>query len=220
MLKIEVGIIRDGFLSQHYFDESMKRIEGDLWQYIDYGNIEEQTTRQLVHINRNSSKSALASALGENISWYEGWSRDELIDELYDQAGDLKTLLEWLNDSPVKYKKLYDKYTTRGYSQGDYATVIVPHKAIEGWKIDQPGMQKHIDNLFWDQPITGTVMVNNDEHFISDMLEDTYEWDIDKVKDQIIAYIDKHYANVPAKQAIHDRLSDCLELISEIEYAY
>jgi len=220
MINVGVSLNTSGFDSQDLFDENMKRIKDDLWQYIDYGNIELQSIRELVHINKNTSKTKLVKCLGGDFAWYKGDSRDGLYWAVYDEAFSLSELIHILEHFEVGYKLKYDKYTTMGYNQGDYAEVIVPHILSKEWKISHSDMNTIIDHYFWDAPLRGVITVNNDEHDLMEFIEDEYEWNIDKVKAEIIAFIDNEYSNVPAKQAIHEQLVIALDDINEIKYIY
>jgi hypothetical protein len=225
MIKIRVKIQRDSFRSQIDFDDNFKRIKDDLWQYIDYSNIEPLEINELIHISRNSSRVSLVNALNNESSWptdYADFTRDELIDELYGQDFELEELSNYLDTHSVGHSVKYDLITTRGYSQGDYAEVIVPHAVFKVWgsKPSDQSMQKMIDNYFWDAPLVGTITVNNDEHYIDEILIDLYEYDIDKIKVQIIKYIGKEYYNAPARNIVNKKLVAKLDKITEIDYIY
>ncbi len=74
---------------------------------------------------------------------------------------------------------------TRGYSQGDYAQVIIPVKELaKVWGRPEEkvmdGMQTEIDHLFWDAPIYARVEINGEEFDYIDIVvgADYYDsWD-------------------------------------------
>lgn len=221
----ETNIFYDNDLSAIYFEEKINRINNNLHMYMrttDFNELSElPELEDLIHIHRNSSKKNLISAIDGNYSHYynsyEDFTRDNLIDEMYDNYSieQLDDFLEVLKGSNVKYKLKYTKYITRGYSQGDYAEVLILNDIIE--KVSQ----QYIDNLFWDSPISGTITfeANNKtvEFYVSDISNSTYWndlYDMNDFEDDLRTFLENRYKYVAAKDKI---ISMCLEsLPSEI----
>ena len=74
--------------------------------------------------------------------------------------------------------------SSRGYSQGDYSTVIYCPEDIEkawGNAPDQNDIQKMVDHYLWDAPIYAQITLNENEFNIWDMdHHDDYTWDREK----------------------------------------
>jgi hypothetical protein len=89
-----------------------------------------------------------------------------------------------------KVTHLYRVKSTSGYSQGDYALVLVPNK--HGWDDEhKSSIDKAIDHICWDQPVYARLEVTNqetgetDEIYLEELLDDRYEWDRDKIMEGI-----------------------------------
>lgn len=80
------------------------------------------------------------------------------------------------------FKANFDIIISRGYSQGDYKEVIVPHKFWECIGVKKPdcvqsNLGDTVDRLLWDCPIYCRVIVNGEEYYLDDCLDDCYSWD-------------------------------------------
>ncbi|WP_419833705.1 hypothetical protein [Endozoicomonas atrinae] len=86
----------------------------------------------------------------------------------------------------------YFELETRGYSQGDYARVIIPNEVLTTCGLDlteanADSFQQEIDHLFWDAPLFFRVTIDGNEF---DFVEYLGEYDYDKSKALDVA--DKH----------------------------
>lgn len=76
---------------------------------------------------------------------------------------------------------------SRGYSQGDYAQIIIPAQVLESYK-DQTleqienTLQGVIDHLLWDQPLYARLTIDEEEFYIDEHLKDEYQYDQDEIK--------------------------------------
>ena len=79
-------------------------------------------------------------------------------------------------DCGVGFKEGWSCFTTRGYSQGDCATVFGKSEDI-----DNPGVQKAIEHMLWDIPLYCRIEVDGEEYFVDSELEDNYDYDKNEV---------------------------------------
>lgn len=90
----------------------------------------------------------------------------------------------------VGAKRKYKIFETHGYSQGDWATVLVNKADWEAYTGLQltgdhvQNLQEHINHLFWDAPVYARLEVINeqgqqDEIHLEEYLSDRYRWDKD-----------------------------------------
>ena len=77
-------------------------------------------------------------------------------------------LIPLYDDKPCEIKM----YESRGYSQGDYAKVYYVEQGIEG-------LEKHFDQLLWNQPVYLRVDIDDTEYSYSDLV-DFYDYEPEK----------------------------------------
>lgn len=76
-------------------------------------------------------------------------------------------------------KMLYNVASIRGYSQGDYATIL--YRLDDSY--DQIGFRDMFTHYFYDAPICCRLTVNGEEYDLAEGLADLYDWNADKVKE-------------------------------------
>lgn len=131
----------------------------------------------------------------------------EIIDEIL--VLDVKYIENVLQFDCCDLKEGVTTYTTRGYSQGDVATVYIDWNLLnEVWgsdiKLDSVGngvefsdreairsLEKDIDHYFWDSPIDGCITLTYGEDeielYADNYLKDEYEWDKEYFVSEIMA---------------------------------
>ena len=171
-LEIDTGLSysSDGWA----FDENFKILryndyrECSISLYIDYGNlsaeydVDQDSMIKDTRENRVKIKRYLTR---------DGWKRvsdvvgelDELREDIgevgYENIDELYTLLEHLN---IDYESNYLRMSTRGYSQGDYAEILVNRAEFKkemGTDFNPSDHQKWFDHYFWDSTIGGTINI-------------------------------------------------------------
>lgn len=92
---------------------------------------------------------------------------DELITDIggvdYSNIDELEDVLDEIG---IPHTSNYIRMSTRGYSQGDYAEILVnvaEYEKVGGGKFNSDGMQKWFDHYFWDSPIGGTIGISFDQ---------------------------------------------------------
>jgi len=224
-------------MSTHYYKENFSVFEtnyrGHVTKliYIDYGNIDQPTIRDLIEINKNSKRSDLLVAI-EDLTGLSNFDllRDEIIEELYAEANSIDDLEISLDRAGVKYKKNYISFSSQGYSQGDSVDVIMPTKALRNaWgtsdKIKDIDLveKQFIDNLLWDSPIYFRITLylnNSTHHFHGDDFGIPIYWNypfcIDDAKEMSLKYIRDKFKNAAAVDIIVDAVDNAFPL--EIKY--
>lgn len=89
----------------------------------------------------------------------------------------------------------------RGYSQGDYVEIIIPINL--GFKRGFD-FESYFTNLFFDQPITGLITIDNFEIDLNEYLKNEYEYD----KNEIINIVKKQCKD-------HEKLDLIIEFLEE-----
>jgi len=212
-VSIEVSIGYDTDMSAHDWQENFAEVvpsgyrKSGVYQYIQWGNYETLSEREFKEIDSNATlkRDLLQVVLDEDYTFYtktelRQMSKDELIDLIQDSIlddYDLEEAMEWASGQNIAL--IIDNYeiiTTRGYSQGDYAEVIVPD--------DGNNYSVEIGHYFWDAPIYARVTVDGEEYYIDENMECRYEWD----KDEAIAIVQKWDISDGAKAQICEMLPE------------
>jgi hypothetical protein len=200
----------------------------NLLQYIDYENIKLiDNISDLITIDTSNSRKSLL----EYLRWTNAEAKEYKISELRSEIlndvdfRDISDLEKELNIT-----KNYILIETRGYSQGDYAEVIIPIDLLrECWgtnkdiKDEDLVSQQYIDNIFWDAPIWGRIEISASQDYTFELYEvenipeyPNYKQGIEFINDEILKFITNEFKNVPALQNIIDATKEALP--SEIKY--
>lgn len=120
---------------------------------------------------------------------------DFLTDELLTYKYDLDELSSDFDDIEISFVNDIDILTTRGYSQGDYALVLVDRTQLTKlWGKYTDNVQECIDHLFWDAPVWARLTINEDEYHYNDEGDlKQFEWQ----RDEFIKLVSKS-SGVPA----------------------
>lgn len=207
-IQSEVVLSFDTYKSQENFNENFTGIEKNwrhdynVWLYTQWNQEEKPEFSHLFTINGNSSKINLRDLIDSSgNNWHEESTRDELINEVYSCFEKIEEFREYANDNNVKFKENFTEFITRGYGQGDYATVIVMKST------DYQPSQQEIDNYFWDAPIHGNITIQNREFDLWEINEDipeylNYPQDENWLADQILIGVKNTYKHAPAIENI------------------
>ena len=233
---VEITIEYDYNLSSINFQEEMKQMKFEregLWQYTSNGEIELIDRLEDLFTIKNDNRKFLIKWLEWTENEAENYSKDELRQEIIDQLN-----FEDLYDENNQYldgliiKRKFHTIITKGYSQGDYAKVIIPTKQLrELWgtpdttKDEDLVSKEYIGNLFWDSPLWGRIEIMPE--FGSDTTIELYEIEdipqylnypqnIDFINEKIMEYVKEQFKFVPALQNILDAVKEALP--SEIKH--
>ena len=236
--KAKVTVAYDEFMAQENFDNNFqlsplfeyRNRGGNTFQFIDWGNVELIDNLHELFTIKTTDKKVLAKFA----DWLdeedlEEMSADEIYDEIFYNYG-FDDLDEFADDGELEIDRHYILYNTHGYSQGDYARVLIPTRELrKAWgNTDVPDdelvSEQYIDNLLWDMPIWGRVEIfserGQDYEFdlfdmnIPDYLN--YPQDIDYVNEKIVEFIKKVFKHAPAIDNIIAAVEEALP--EEIRY--
>jgi len=222
--------------SSRNFDDNIQRSpfqNESLFQYIDYGNVKLITDLDELFTIKNNNRKFLIDFLGWTKDEAENYSKDDLRQEIMENL----SFGELDRDDTVYTEGLiiernFELITTRGYSQGDYAQVIIPTKQLrEVWgtpkkvKDEDLVSEEYIGNLCWDSPIWGRIEITTEQgtdyefelYDIPGVPEYlNYPQDVDFVNKKIMEYIKDKFKYVPALNNIVRAVENALP--DEIEY--
>ena len=216
-ISAEINMYFDSEMSNINFNENIARTKNEgIYLYSPgYELTGEYNIEELIHIHKNNSKQNLISALGD-FSDYSEYTRDELISEVYGEYDNIEDFI-YACKGAIEFTKKYRLIETRGYSQGDYAEVIVINE------YDFKGIDECVSNLFWDSPISGNFTIIAGQDFSFELCEVeslpqylNYPQNVDFVNEEILKFIKKRFKNAPAIDNIIKATKDAF--ISEIEY--
>ena len=202
--EISGNVSYDNDLSQMWFDESIVRGEDygvkdggqynePYYIYVNYGNVDPNTLDFSRKLNKPFTvytaydflhgvgiEADEFDGLDDMLETYDKSAIIEMADEvIYDPENyytDYETIEEWLPRGYGLLEGDYEVIETRGYSQGDYAQVIIPVKELSKvWgtaESEVMGQVKtEIDHLFWDAPLYARVTVDGNEFSYMDIVD-------------------------------------------------
>lgn len=187
-LNITLSAFRDTDLSRLYFEEAFFTIkEGrkDLLVYCEgsFSDFEkEYTFTKAELIAACESEADFLSNFNSLMGFdHSEATKQDLIDYCETELGGK---IDWLEfQEKAGFKANFDIVVSRGYCQGDYREVIVPHKLWDCIGIVKPldvqsNLGYYIDNLLWDCPVYARFNVNDEDFDIGENLQDhAYNWD-------------------------------------------
>ena len=198
---IELCIFRDCDLAQMYYEEFISGVDGT------YVKRYQDRRGDLDFLAIWADKED-AQTLQAPLSGFQQMEFDEL-EHLYElHSGELfygeederEVMEDWLAsnltaemDMDSRYKEMVGwhelecDYISRGYSQGDAVKVWLSDKAKE--EMSYLLNSKYIDNILWDAPVYGLLLVDGVEYYLHEMLDDNYAYD----KDELIKNFCKHH---------------------------
>ncbi|MEH0790913.1 hypothetical protein KW882_01270 [Vibrio parahaemolyticus] len=232
-VNISLDIYLDGDYARILEEESIKQ-SGDLFIFVDCGNFDADGFRKTFYIDGTGQ--SLFEKYYEH-HWDEHFSlsteetRKTLLDEMDLDLSELSniTALQSAIETHIgsqsemdeflekHFKPKYFSVITRGYCQGDYREVIVPHALLEtiGLPLTQESadsFKEEIHHLCWDTPIYAKLAVNGSVFEIQDKLSDIYNYDEEEIR-KIASDLIKEEST---KAIVDDFLSE--QLPSHLDY--
>jgi len=136
--------------------------------YIDYGNLssEYDVEQDCMIEDSRENRVKIQRAMTK-----EGWQRVSQVfgtlEELRDDIGgvnyeNIEELRSQLDELGIAHTSNYLRMSTRGYSQGDYAEILVNTKEMKdeiGINFIENQYQKWFDHYFWDSLIDGNINI-------------------------------------------------------------
>lgn len=190
-----------------------------LYQYVDHGNIKPLNLicESSYDCTKNDIKEALIGEWGiEELRDQAQFRFDKNFSQLTKtELFDLVCELAYDAEEAIKfyYDNLTARYTViscRGYCQGDYIEVVIPHTLADVWgtelteqRIDD--LAEQIGKLAYDSPLFCRVEVDGEEYDLTEQVKDLYNYD----KEELIG-IAKNMIEHNKKDLIINWLNDNL----------
>ena len=240
-----------GYSPDNYcYQESIKHLRGDTYIYIDWGNVAmPESLEDLFEIlPQNNKKRKLIQFLKDGYytpSYEDFTSFENVVESIFNEYSieTMKDFVRNLIEFGIEVTPKFDRYVSRGYSQGDAAEIFVPHSLREFWgladnaEILTKDLQKDIDHYLWDSEIYGTldisfeyevkretfgdsIIIKFDEEFdYCEWSNDAFEFDLDV--DSIInrIFIKTHFQLSETETQVLRKSLESLDQ-SDVKYNY
>ena len=212
--------------------ENIKHLRKDTYTYIDWGNVAmPESLEDLFEIlPQNNKKRKLIQFIKEYSNYYPNYEDfktfEDVVGHIFDEYSteNMKDFVDDLDKFGIEITPKFDRYVSRGYSQGDACEIFVPHSLRKVWGLDDnaevldKALQKEIDHYLWDSEIYGSfiisfdyevkretfgdsVIMNFEEEFeYGEWGKHNYEFDLDI--DSIINYINAETKNTLSESEI------------------
>ena len=238
-----------GYSDDNYCcQENIKHLRGDTYIYVDWGNVAmPESLEDLFEIlPQNNKKRKLIQFLKDgyyNPNYEDFTSFENVVCHIFNEYS-IETMKDFVNnlaDFGIEVTPKFDRYISRGYSQGDAYEIFVPHSLRQIWGLADDAevltkdLQKEINHYLWDAEIYGTinisfeyevkretfgdsVIMNFEEEFdYCEWNNDTFEFDLDI--DNILKCIKRVTNNVLSEDKILE-IRKSLESLdqSDVEY--
>ena len=157
----------------YYCEENIKHLRKDTYIYVDWGNVAMPESLEDLYmiLPQNNKKRLLIQFLREYSNYlnYEDFtSFEKVVTYIFDEYS-IKTMKDFVNnlaDFGIEVTPKFDRYISRGYSQGDACEIFVPHSIRKVWglvddaEVLTKDLQKQIDHYLWDSEIYGTIDIS------------------------------------------------------------
>ena len=157
----------------YYYQENIKHLRGDTYIYVDWGNVAmPESLEDLFEIlPQNNKKRKLIQFLKDGYytpSYEDFTSFENVACHIFNEYSllDMKYFVRNLTDFGIEVTPKFDRYVSRGYSQGDACEIFVPHSIREVWGLADDAevltkdLQKEIDHYLWDSEIYGALDIS------------------------------------------------------------
>ena len=209
----------------HYYqddymcEENINHLRGDTYYYADWGNLAITDLTDLFDLSNNKKRS-LIQFIREYSNYtpqyaYYGDIKNVIAD-IFDMYSiySIKDFIYDLENFGIEIIQKFDRYVSRGYSQGDVCEIFISYQLAEIWGCTMeefekqlPDLHTQIDHYLWDSEISGQINISfsyqikretfgdmvemefDEEFEYSEFSNDCYEVDID-IKG-ILAYINR-----------------------------
>lgn len=161
----------------YYCQENIKHLRKDTYIYVDWGNVTmPESLEDLFEIlPQNNKKRKLIQFLKDtydesyyNPNYEDFTSFEKVVAYIFGDYSieTMKDFVRNLTNFGIEVTPKFDRYISRGYSQGDAFEIFVPHSLRKVWGLDDNAevltkdLQKQIDHYLWDFEIYGTLDVS------------------------------------------------------------
>ena len=153
-----------GYSQDNYcYQENIKHLRKDTYIYIDWGNVAmpDKLEDLFEILPQNNKKRKLIQFLREYSRYYPSYedftSFENVVCHIFNEYSieTIKDFVRNLTEFGIEVTPKFDRYVSRGYSQGDACEIFVPHSLV----LDK-ALQKDIDHYLWDLEIYGTFNIS------------------------------------------------------------
>ena len=157
----------------YYCQENIKHLRGDTYIYVDWGNVAmPESLEDLFEIlPQNNKKRKLIQFLRDgyyNPNYGDFKYFENAVAHIFNEYSleTMKDFVRDLADFGIEVTPKFDRYVSRGYSQGDACEIFVPHSLRQIWGLDDndevltKDLQKRINHYVWDSKIYGTFNIS------------------------------------------------------------
>ena len=162
------------FNDSYMFDENFERLRGDTYVYIDFGNIKmPESLEDLYEISTTNKKRKLIQFIREYSNYtpdyYKYDCTENVIAEIFEMysINSIKDFIYDLEKFGIEFERKFDRYVSKGYSQGDAYEIFIPYQLAEVWGCTMeefekqlPDLHKMIDHYCWDSEISGQINIS------------------------------------------------------------
>jgi len=190
---IDFQCFYDTDVSQWNFRENFERVgDNDEYFFTEHTNIEVPEYKEMFILKNDCREEAI-----DEILEYSKDNREDFDDMDIGDIGDWLLMYADFGDVDEMFtlRDNIQEFTTRGYSQGDYAKVYVDKEQVEKncGKYDEKSTEKMIDSYFWDCPVYLSLEIDNNTIENGEIeLDDEYYTDTNEVKEKTIEYLKKN----------------------------
>lgn len=169
-----------GYSDDNYcYQENIKHLRKDTYIYVDWGNVVmPESLEDLFEIlPQNNKKRKLIQFLKDsydesyyNPNYEDFTSFENVVAYIFGDYSieTMKDFVRNLIEFGIEVTPKFDRYVSRGYSQGDACEILVPHSLREVWgladgaEVLTKDLQKQINHYLWDSIIYGTIDISFD----------------------------------------------------------
>ena len=173
--------------------ENIEHLRKDTYIYLDWGNVAmPESLEDLFEIlPQNNKKRKLIQFLKDgyyNPNYEDFTSFENVVCHIFNEYSieTMKDFVDNLTDFGIEVTPKFDRYVSRGYSQGDACEIFVPHSLREFWgladnaEILTKDLQKDIDHYLWDSEIYGTLGISFEYEVRRETFGDSVVMDFDE----------------------------------------
>lgn len=174
--------------------ENIKHLRGDTYYYADWGNLAITDLTDLYEISTTNKKRNLIQFL-KQVHNYNAWDftwakhKEDVITEIMNtySISNIKDFIYDLEKFGIEFERKFDRYVSRGYSQGDVAEIFISYQLAEVWgctmeefKKQLPTLYKDIDNMIWKSEISGQIIISFSYQIKRETFGDMIEMEFDE----------------------------------------
>ena len=153
--------------------ENIKHLRGDTYYYADWGNLAITDLTDLYEISTTNKKRKLIQFIREysiyTPDYYKYDCIENVIAEIFAMYSidNIQTFIYNLEKFGIEFERKFNRYISKGHSQGDAYEIFIPYQLAEVWGCTMeefekqlPTLYKDIDNMIWNSEISGQINIS------------------------------------------------------------